>query len=476
MKKKNLPAIILFAATASAETKKEGEDVETSKELEAIGRVSDQLDQYKEILGDKVDTEVFEQAKADIDALKDSLSGLDESKIDAKIKEINDSSVKMFNRILELEEEVNRSKEGSTGGAATGKRNLNKEALQAFIDTTFKDGQKTHDTASVTFKAAEVFGYPQTFGADGTGDGVQIDAFTGREVDPRLYQVKRKKNLILDTFPIPTISVPKLIYLEKLEIGDANPEAGDPGEADWILCGDPKPQRSFRVTTGEAEAKKVAIFGTIEDCLLRDVASFENWIREDFRDEMLEKINDGLLNNDPVVNANAPLGLKTNAVQYTATPSYAASVENPNFIDDIIAAIAFMAFNKEEAGVVYVSSDVWYRIHHLKGTDEHWLNNNLIYVNEKGELYIAGVQVKPADEEDVPSTHVLVIAADPGFKIRAYGGMVIERGLNGQDFREDKTSFRGYQRFLSYLPSQRENSVLYDTWANIEAAIAVPTT
>jgi hypothetical protein len=52
--------------------------------------------------------------------------------------------------------------------------------------------------------------------------------------------------------------------------------------------------------------------------------------------------------------------------------------------------------------------------------------------------------------------------------------MVLETGLNGEDFREDKTSFRGYQEFLSYLPENNENGVVYDTFANIYAAILKP--
>jgi HK97 family phage major capsid protein len=231
--------------------------------------------------------------------------------------------------------------------------------------------------------------------------------------------------------------------------------------------------RSFRVTTGEAEAKKVAIFGTVEDKLLRDVPSMERWVREDFIDEMKEAINDGLLNNDPGTDADAPLGLKTNAIQYTATPGYnnAFTANTTNYIDQIFAIIALMAYNKEDAGIVFVSSDVYYRIMHLKDTDGRYQNNNLVYTDNLGRLFIGGVEVVMADAEDIPGTNVLVIARDLGFKIYAYGPMVVERGLNGEDFRYDRTSFRGYQEFLSFIPENRENSVLYDTWANVKAAI-----
>ena len=111
--------------------------------------------------------------------------------------------------------------------------------------------------------------------------------------------------------------------------------------------------------------------------MLRDVSSFETWLREDLMDEMYEAINDGLLNNDPSSNSKAPLGLKTNAVQYTATPAYDESIENPNYIDDIIAVLALMRYNKEVPMVVWISSDVYYRIHHLKATDGKWLTITL---------------------------------------------------------------------------------------------------
>ena len=440
-----------------------------SEELKAIAEIGEQVKSFKETLGEKADAKAIEKLNADIDALKKGLDTMTEKEIDKSIETINDSVKSLHKQVEKLLEEQAEAKETAKSTPKSGQL-VSEADVKAFIDATFTDGKKTNNNAKIEIKAPETFGYPQFFdGAVGT----DITAFTGRLIDPTLYQRRRKRNLILDYLPIQTINVPTLVYLIKVEIGDTNPTSGDPGGAAWILSGAAKPKRSFRVTTGTVEAKKVAIFGTVEDKLLRDVASLENWIREDFMDEMRETINDGLLNNNPAVDANAPLGLKTNAIQYTATPAYDATIVAPNYIDDLIATFALMAFNKEEAGIAFVSSDVYYRIMHLKATDEKWLNNNLVYVNNMNELYIAGVRIVWVDEEDVPSTHVLVIARDLGFKIKAYGPMVFERGLNGEDFREDKTSYRGYQEFLSYIPENRENSVLYDTWANIEAAITL---
>ncbi len=130
-----------------------------------------------------------------------------------------------------------------------------------------------------------------------------------------------------------------------------------------------------------------------------------------------------------------------------------------------------MRYRREEPNIAFISSDVWYLIQHLKDSELRYQNNALVYTNTLGQLYIAGVLIVPVDQDDIPSTHVLIVGKDLGFKIYAYGAMVFERGLNADDFRHDRTSFRGYQRFLSFMPTHRENSVLYDTWANIQAGI-----
>ena len=453
--------------------------------LEAIEKISAQLDGYKKELADKANTEQFDSISDKLESLEKGFNEMSEKELDKSLEEINGTVKNLLDQVAEMREEQAKLKEkGAEGRKAKGMYTQKEftEKVKALIDGKVEKDENGHplykkptiklpNLATAVNKAPETFGFNQTFNGDGTG--VQIDAFTGREVDPILYQRIRKRNLILDHIPITSIEVPKLYYLEKEEVGDDNETAGDPGSADWITSGASKPQRSFRLKTGEVEAKKVAIYGNIEDKLLRDVASMENWIREDLMDEITEEFNNGLLNNDPAVTPDAPLGMKTNAVTFTATPAFDGSFANgtSNEIDAIIASAAFMSDNKEVPVKVFVSNDVFYRIHNLKATDGKYLNNNLIYVNQVGQLFIAGVEVVGVDSEDVPSTHLLMISADLGFKIRTYGSMVFERGLNGNDFREDKTSYRGFQEVLSYIAEQRENSVLYDTFANIATDI-----
>lgn len=439
------------------------------KELQAIEAIKTQVENFSTLLGEKADSALIEGIKSQLDAMQEGLDSLSNEQVMAQMKKINEDNEKLYRQVVKMQEDAAEDAEKS-GSKSKSVNLVSSEDVETFAKSIFPNGKasnKVREYTNMEVKAAESFGF------NSFTSGTDVSAYTGRMIDPVLYYRRRKKNIILDYFDIRTIDVPTLIYLRKVDEGAA-PDPENSGGAAWIACGQPKPLRSFRLTTGEAQAKKVAIFNTVDDCLLQDVPSFERWIREDFMDEMREQINNGLLNGDPDVDPLQPTGLKKNAVLFSATPAFAGDVADATYIDAIFAIAARFAVNKESATVIFVASDVFYRIHALKSTDARYLNNNLVYVNNLGQLFIGGVEVVPVDDEDVPSTHFLAIGADLGFKIYAYGDMVIETGLNGQDFREDKTSIRGWQRFLSFIPEDRENSVMYDTWANVLAAIDAP--
>lgn len=445
-------------------------------ELEAINKVGAQVEGFKKDLGAKADKAEFDNISKNLKDLKEGLKDWSGDKIEAKMKEINDSIEKVGKQMGEMQEDLATAKDK---GSKISKIELLDEAdLSAQVKRFFPNGDsRSKDRAGMNIKinggivlrtkAAETFGYGSFFeGVDGVT--TDISAFTGRVVDPRLYERKRKRNFILDNFSIPSISAPILIYLEKIEVSGDDASSEDTGSADWIASGGEKPKRSFRVTSTQVEAKKVAIFGTVEDKLLRDVPSLRNWIQTDFTDEMREAYNDALLNNDPGVDDLAPLGLKQDAVQYSDVAGFV--IATPNDIDAIIAAVAQLARNHEEPAYVAVSTDKYYQLLALKDSQQRYQNNNLVYVSNLGTLYIVGVPIIMADAEDIATTHLMAVGVD-GFQIRNYGSLVFEAGLNGEDFRNDRTSFRAYQEVLSYFPSHRHNSVIYDTFANIKTAI-----
>jgi HK97 family phage major capsid protein len=462
----------------------------TVKELEeeAVDQVLESIAALEEMLGEKASKAELEEIKMDVDELKTMLTKSSEEdqqsekRITSQMTKINAAIEKQEKQLTEILEKQAKALENGGRGRSKAERGggvWSKETTQSFIKLLFPDGVNGEKSQSmdVKMKLPTIAKAPESMlnsvlytGAVGTVP----DAFTGREVDPTLYQRNRKRNFILDNIPVTSISVPTLYYLEKIEIGTGTAPDNGAGSAAWIVSGNQKPLRSFRVTSRKVDAKKVAVFYNVDDKLIRDIASLENWIQEDAMDEMYEKYNDALLNNNPSVDANAPLGLKINAVQFAASAAFDELVPLPNFIDAIIAAAAYQATLKEQPFKAFVADDVFYAIHNLKATDGKYLNNNLVYTNAAGQLFIAGVEVVPCDNEDIPATHLMLISRNLGFVVKNYGPLVFERGLNGEDFRNDRTSFRAYQEVLSYIPENRENSVLYDTFANIFTAIELP--
>lgn len=451
-------------------------DETKSPELAAIETVAKHVDEFKKDLGNKADKSQFDGIQKDLSELKSNITKWDGDKVSESMTKINEAIQKLEKQSGEMLEDIQRGKDSGKGRQKS--MLVDPLEVKKFCEDTFKDGIKTHNAAAMkingkmVLKTAEIMGYPDFFAGDPSVD-TDISAFTGRMVDPTLYQRKRKKNFILDNMPIESTDSPILVYLEKIEIAGDDGSQEDVGGAEWIVPGAQKPMRSFRVTSTKVESKKVAIFGTVHDELLKDVPSMENWVREDFTDEMRESYNDALLNNDPGSDPDAPLGLKTNAIQYADTAAFNNTIPDANELDAIVAAIAYMASLKEEPQLVAVSSSIFYKLIVLKDSEGRYHNSGLVYVNTLGQLFIAGVRVVPADTEDVPDTHILLIGVG-GFKIKNHGPLVFERGLNGEDFRYDRTSFRAYQRVLSYIPSHRENSVLYDAIATIITAIDKP--
>lgn len=446
-----------------------------SPELEAIDKVSKQVDAFNTKLGDKADKAGVDELKKTIDALKNDIGNMSEKEVDKSIKTINDSVEKMVKQMAEMQEDVNASKESKTKTKASielyDEAEMKKQITAMFPEKGVKAKSgldlKFNTNRILRTKAAEIMGYPDFF--NGSGDVVtDWTAFTGRVIDPRLYERKRKRNFILDNMSISTVDAPALVYLEKVDIAGDNASQEDTGGAAWIAPGAQKPMRSFRVVSNKVEAKKVAIFGTVHDELLSDIPSMRNWIQTDFTDEIREEYNDGLLSGNPSVDEEEPLGLLENAVQYSDVAGFV--IANPNDIDAIIATLAQLARNNETPAFVAVSSDKYYQLLTLKDSQQRYQNNNLVYTTSLGQLYIAGTPIVMADAEDVPTTHVLTIAED-AFQILNYGPLVFEAGLNGEDFRYDRTSFRAYQRVLSYIASHRYEAVIYDTFANIKTAI-----
>lgn len=395
-----------------------------------------------------------------------------EENLDTIKEDHGDKISKLIIQVTEMQEDVQRSKEN--GGLISLKKPLaSRKDVQKFISDTFDERGKTSHKASIDLNSGMVFKAAETMTSENffTGSGTQSEVVTGYHLDPMFYQRRRKRNTILDHIPIETTDAPFLFYMEKQEVAGDNSSQEDVGAAEWITSVFEKPGRSFRMSTTKVEAKKVAIYSNVADKLLRDISSLTNWMQEDLIAEVKEAYNDALLNNDPGSNPDAPLGIKQNAVAFSVTQAFTNTVSQPNIIDVLVAASASMIAAKEQPGKFLISPDNYFALHILKDSQGRYLNGNMVYANGLGELFVAGIPVYAVDDEDVDSDHYMLLGADLGFRIKNYGPLRFERGLNADDFRKDKTSFRCYQEVISYIPAHKYNTVQHDTISNVLTAI-----
>lgn len=459
-------------------------DIADNKELQALDKISKQIDNFSKELGEKVSKEEIDDLRDAIESIREIVTAVQaDAKADEEQEEQMEEEMKKVNEgIAKLAKQLNEIREDSKaiGGHRKATREIvSKKEIKEFIDKINPGGVFDRNIKAqlkinlpIT-KAAEVITSPEVYEGLANTDPT---VFTGRYVDPNLYAKKRKTNIITDHFPIGTVDAPTIFFMTKEEISGDDGSSETTGSADWIVANGQKPLRSFRLGTGTAEAKKVAIFATVADKVLRDVASFQNWLETDLREQMLEAYNDGLLNNNPSVTPDAPLGLKQNAVQYGGGTSFSGAVTAPNIIDEILAAASYMRMDTAskigyEPSKVFISKTQKDSIVGLKDSHGRYQNNALIYVNAMGQLYISGVEVIGVSELDIPTTHFLMVSDEMGFNIMNYQGLVIESGHNGEDFRNDQTSFRAWQEVVSYISEHRYNTVMYDSFANVLADI-----
>jgi HK97 family phage major capsid protein len=401
----------------------------------------------------------------DFEGLLEGLAEKHRIAIDEKVDQKNS---KLLDILRVQGAEITAMKERGMAPGKTSQKLVEESEIKSFIDQTFDGQSKTSNKASIKINSGLMFktGVMDSEGFYGS-PATYPEAVTGSTVDSTLYQAKRKRNLILDHIGITSITDPYLFYMEKQVVTGSGEDAS--GAAGWVTSAGEKPGRSFSVKTEKVEARKVAVFATVADKLLRDVGSFNNWIAEDLRAEVLEAYNDALLNSDGT--GLEPLGLKENAVTFTVTNAFANAIDTPNLIDALIAAAAAMQESKEQPGRFLISDDNFFKLHIMKDQQSRYQNANLVYTSSRGQVYVAGVPVFAVDSADVDSNNFILLAADHGFKIKNYNSLILERGLNADDFRNDRTSFRCFQEVLSYIPEHRFNSVMYDSFENVLSAI-----
>lgn len=233
------------------------------------------------------------------------------------------------------------------------------------------------------------------------------------------------------------------------------------GSADFIGEGVLKPLASFELQVQQSIAKKVAERMRVSLELLNDIAGIVSLIENELRYEVEKHANDATLTGTS--SSTDPAGITKLASLYTLTT---VDVTTPNNFDAIRAAVAQLrSLNYTGPFTAFVNPIDAANMELSKGTDGHYI---LPPFTASDGTRIAGVQI--VEEAGIPAGFLL-IGDMRYYKIYMLEQFTIRWGLDSDDFSKNLMTVIGEMRFHQTFSSNDAGAFIYDTFANIKAAI-----
>lgn len=235
------------------------------------------------------------------------------------------------------------------------------------------------------------------------------------------------------------------------------------GSADFIGEGVLKPLVSFELTTETSVPKKVAERMRVSTELLYDIDGMQSLIENEIRYEIRKHANDAVLT--ATASSTDPAGVTTLASAFTLTTIEAGGT--PTYVDAIRAAIAqLQSLNYTTNIVAFVNPIDAANMDLSKSADDgHYLLPP--FVSQSG-LLVAGVPVVVDNNIAVGN---LLIGDMSKYKILMYEDLTIKWGLDSDDFSKNLVTVIGEMRFHQFFGANDTGAFIYDSFADIVAAI-----
>lgn len=235
------------------------------------------------------------------------------------------------------------------------------------------------------------------------------------------------------------------------------------GAANFIGEGVLKPQVSFELATETSVPKKVAERMRVSTEMLNDVPGLESLIRNEMIYEVEKHANDAVLT--ATASSTDPAGITTLASGFTLTSIEAGTA--PSYADAIRAAIAqLQSLNFTDNLAAFINPIDAANMDLSKSSDDgHYLLPP--FVSQNG-MIVAGVPVYIDNNIAVGN---LLVGDMTKYKIWMYENLIVRFGLNGDDFSENMVTVIAEMRFHQTFSTNHTGAFIYDTFADIIAAI-----
>jgi len=243
-----------------------------------------------------------------------------------------------------------------------------------------------------------------------------------------------------------------------VELGTREGAAGMSGE------GSPKTQADATPTINSSEAKKVTCYWDFTEEALDDLPGFMAEMERELTDQ-INKLEDSQFING----VGTTVYLKGAGAYAQAYGLTTIQVETPTTWDAIIAALTQVkAYNFIPNAIMMNPVDVT-NMRLAKDTTEGYLLPQLVVAAMQGAgLATDGIRIY---ENNNVTAGYLLVGDFTKYHIRDYKSMSVRLGYVGDNFKANIITAVGEKRVIAYVKGGEEYAFVYDTIANIKAAI-----
>lgn len=285
-----------------------------------------------------------------------------------------------------------------------------------------------------------------------TSNASQAIGLWNTEVDRTIHSAPTEPNVIFERLFKGYASSPNIAWVNRV-----NQEGG----AAFIAEGTLKPLMDWEYTTETSRAKKIAVSCKVSTEMLSDAPFMRSEIDRLLREDLLREVNEKLLTGKGT--GEEIKGIAVDAAGYTAT-ELNDKVENPNLADAIRAAVLQLRLLGFQPDAVFINPADRALIDLTKDSTGHYISQELMSLIR----YITIV-----DARNIPAGKFLLMDTRKRM-VRIYENLRLEYGLENDDFRKNLVTVIAEMRLHSYQDSLDAGSVVYDSFATVQAAIEKP--
>lgn len=268
-------------------------------------------------------------------------------------------------------------------------------------------------------------------------------------VDRTIHSAPTEPNAIYSRLLKGSTSFKTLIWVNRVD--------GDGGAA-WIQEGQLKPLMDWGYETETATVRKVAVSAKVSTEMLQDAPFMRAQIDQLLREDLLNKVNKVALTGKG--DNTEILGVATNAGGYVIT-DLNGKVEMPNYGDVVRAAMLQMRLLNFTPNTLFLNPVDKTTLDLTKDSTGH-------YISDEINRLMAGLQIVETTNID-PGKFLLMDTRK--WNILVYDQFRLEYGLENDDFRKNLVTVIAEMRLMSYQNSIDAGSVIYDSFATVQAAI-----